>query len=326
MKKSCQRYLFITLCCTIFLLVLYQQLQSIIATDYSAAQNEQRKKFGAVYMTLNNPFYEIIDDEIRTAVEKNGDTLLTRDAALSTDRQTEEVQELVDDGIKVLFLNAVDWQQIGPALAVAKKAGVPVIAIDTNVDDKDSAAVAITIVSDNYEAGVECAENMLANLPGGNIVLLKHSQAKSAVDRINGFVDTIRDHPSFKIIDSAECKGQLELAMPAMEALIKKHNDINVVMALNDPAAMGAMAALKNAGQLDQVSVYGVDGAPETKEMILRGNMTATAAQSPRRIGSLAASKAYGLLNGTSTESIIKLPTTLLTTQNITQYNINGWD
>ncbi|MDQ0203179.1 sugar ABC transporter substrate-binding protein [Pectinatus haikarae] len=326
MKKKYKLYSSVFLLFIILLSIFCLRENIFLSADYSAAHNEQRRKFGAVYMTLNNPFYEIIDDEIRTAVEKNGDTLLTRDAALSTNRQTEEVRELINDGIKVLFLNAVDWQQIDPILEMAQKANVPVIAVDTNADDKNESSVALTIVSDNYQAGVDCAEHMLANLAGANIVLLKHSQAKSAVDRINGFTDTIRNHPSFRIIDSAECKGQLELAMPAMEALIKKHNDIDVVMALNDPAAMGALAALKNAGQLSRVNVYGIDGAPETKEMILRGNMTATAAQSPRRIGQLAAEKAYELLSNRIDQRYIKLPTVLLTSENISQNNINGWD
>lgn len=295
-----------------------------LAQDYSMRQNEHRLKFGAVYMTLNNPFYEIIDEEIRAVVENHGDILISRDPALSVSRQAEEIQALIDSGIDVLFLNAVDWQKIGPALEIAYKAHVPVIVIDTNVEDDK--LVACTIVSDNYLAGVECAEHLAANAQGGNIVLLKHSEAKSAVDRIQGFMDTIQKYPSFNIIDAAECKGQLELAMPAMEQLLAKHRDIDIVMALNDPAAMGAMAALKNAGQLQNVRVYGVDGAPETKEMIADGHMTATALQSPRTIGRIAAARAYEILAGIHGDKLIKLPTDLLTRENVFRYNIAGWD
>ena len=114
--------------------------------------------------------------------------------------------------------------------------------------------------------------------------------------------------------------------MPAMEEMIKKHDNIDVVMALNDPAAMGAMAALKNAGILSNINVYGVDGAPETKEMIANGNMTATATQSPRKIGQMAVVKAYEILGGSNVEKMIKLPTVLLTKDNISHYNIDGWD
>jgi ribose transport system substrate-binding protein len=300
------------------------KLDQAVQTDYSIRQNEHRRKFGAVYMTLNNPFYEVVDEEIRANVENHGDILLSRDPALSVERQLEEIKELLDNGVEILFLNAVDWKKIGPALAMAKQANVPVIVIDTNVEDEG--LVACTIVSDNYMAGVECAEHLATHAVGGNIVLLKHSQAKSAVDRIQGFQDTIAQYPTFHILASAECKGQLELAMPAMEELLHRYADVNIVMALNDPAAMGAMAALKNAGKLQDVMVYGVDGAPETKDMILQGHMTATAAQSPRLIGRIAADKAYEILSGTNQERMIKLPTRLLTRDNISRENVEGWD
>lgn len=300
------------------------KLEQAVQTDYSIRQNEHRRKFGAVYMTLNNPFYEVVDEEIRANVENHGDILLSRDPALSVERQLEEIKELLDNGVEILFLNAVDWKKIGPALAMAKQANVPVIVIDTNVEDEG--LVTCTIVSDNYMAGVECAEHLATHAVGGNIVLLKHSQAKSAVDRIQGFQDTIVQYPTFHILASAECKGQLELAMPAMEEMLHRYADINIVMALNDPAAMGAMAALKNAGKLQDVMVYGVDGAPETKDMILQGHMTATAAQSPRLIGRIAAEKAYEILSGTNQERMIKLPTRLLTRDNISRENVEGWD
>lgn len=307
--------------CSMF---LFLQIHKMIETDYSLRQNEHRLKFGAVYMTLNNPFYEVVDEEIRAVVENHGDLLLTRDPALNMERQMDEIEELLHSGIEVLFLNAVDWKEIGPALTMAKQAGVPVVVIDTNVED--DTLVACTVVSDNYMAGVECAQHLVSHSAGGNIVLLLHSEAKSAVDRIQGFQDTIAKYPAFQIIDSAECKGQLELAMPVMEELLQKHEKIDIVMALNDPAAMGAMAALKNAGKLKQVMVYGVDGAPETKDMIVQGHMTATAAQSPRLIGRLAAAKAYEILAGTNKERLIKLPTRLLTKENVASEILEGWD
>ena len=52
------------------------------------------------------------------------------------------------------------------------------------------------------------------------------------------------------------------------------------MMALNDPSALGAMAALQEHGLLENTAVYGVDGAPEAKSMTREGVMTATAAQS----------------------------------------------
>lgn len=97
--------------------------------------------------------------------------------------------------------------------------------------------------------------------------------------------------------------------MPAMQEMLSRHPEADTVMALNDPSALGAMAALESCGRLQSFRVYGVDGVPETKELILAGRMTATAAQSPRRIGRL-----------------IQLPTHLWTQENLTPAKTKEWD
>ena len=300
-------------------LIMWQVMQ----TDFSLRQTEHRRKFGAVYMTLNNPFYEIVDEEIRMEVERRGDVLISRDPALSVERQEEAVRDLINSGVDVIFINPVDWQRIAPALQLAKEANVMVIAVDTNVEDENY--VAATVVSDNYLAGQQCAEHLLEHASGGNIALLKHSEARSSVDRIQGFLDRLAGNPNFKVVAQAECRGQLELAMPAMQEMLKRHPEIDVVMALNDPAAMGAMAAPPNVGRLDKVMVYGVDGVPETKEMICQGHMMATAGQSPRALGRHAAEQAYKLLAGEKVPKLMRLPTMLLTRDNLGT-EMRGWD
>ena len=308
---------------TVGLALLTAGFYHFIQTDYSLRQNEHRRKLGAVYMTLNNPFYEIIDEEIRTIVENHGDILISRDPALNVERQMEEIRELIDLGVELIFINPVDWTKIEPALELAHAAKIPVIAIDTNVED--DSLVVCTVVSDNYNAGVQCAEHLLKNSSGGQIALLKHSQARSSIDRIQGFLDKIAENKNFQVVVESECLGQLEIAMPVMEKMIQVHPEINIVMALNDPAAMGALAALQNNNRRD-VKVYGVDGVPETKEMIFSRRMTATAGQSPRQIGKIAADRAYKVLAGEQVEKIIKLPTKLLSAENISAADLESWD
>lgn len=292
--------------------------------DFSLKKNEHRHKFGAVYMTLNNPFYETIDEEIRTIVENNGDVLLSRDPALSVEKQTEEINDLITEGVSVIFLNPVDFEHMGPALEIARQAHIPVVTIDTNVQDNDY--VASTIETDNYAAGVACAEHLLHTTSSAKILLLKHSTAHSAVDRINGFCQTLAGHANYIILDAEECNGQLELAMPATEKMLQRHPEADTIMALNDPSALGAMAALEASGRLSDFRVYGVDGVPETKELIFSGRMTATAGQSPRCIGRIAAKQAYQLLKGEPVEQLIQLPVHLWTHDNLTPEQTKEWD
>ncbi|MBE6102491.1 MAG: sugar ABC transporter substrate-binding protein [Selenomonas ruminantium] len=296
----------------------------LVNTDLSARQTEGRRKLGAVYMTLNNPFYEVVDEEIRTAVENRGDVLITRDPALSVERQNAEIEELIKDGVELIFINPVDWRKCEPAIEKAWRAGVPVIALDTNVED--DAHVASTVVSDNYLAGQQCARHLVAHRQTGKVALLNHSQARSAQDRIKGFLDVLSHYPAFQVVDQEECRGQLETAMPAMERMIERHPEIDVVMALNDPAAMGAMAALRQAGRLEGVAVYGVDGVTETRDLIAQGHMQATAGQDPRGIGRLAVEEAYKVLQGKTPNPLVKLPTVLITKENAANEEQEGWD
>lgn len=304
--------LFNSIACTIGIFIFIMMIAlfcDFFQKDLSVRQKEHSTKFGAVYMTLNNPFYTIINEEMRTQIESHGDVLLSRNPHLDEEEQSKEIQELVEQGIKVLFINPIDSGNIAGALEKAKAAGVSVVAIDTNVARTD--LVDSTVVSDNYMAGVQCAKHLLENKSSGRVAILTHAKATSAQNRIRGFIETLKDKPEFQIVDQADCLGQLELAMPAMEEMLKRHPDIDVVMALNDPSALGAMAALKNAGRLSDTMIYGVDGTPEAMEMIESGLMTGTVSQEPKKIARLAVNEAYKILEKKDVDKIIMIPTVL---------------
>ena len=124
---------------------------------------------------------------------------------------------------------------------------------------------------------------MMKQKDQANIVLLTHNAARSAVDRINGFLDTIKNNKNYKILASADTQGQIERALPKVDKIIEEYQNIDVVMGLNDPAAMGALAALDSKGAREGVLVYGIDGSPEGKKLIKEGMMTGTAHSLPNR-------------------------------------------
>lgn len=249
--------------------------------------------------------------------------LITRDPALDVEKQTEQVREMISRKVDGIFINPVDWKMIGPALKEAAGAGIPIIVVDSDVFDSELAAC--TIVSDNYQAGVQCAMHLLEHRSGGNILLLTHSAAKSGLDRIQGFQNTIADHESFRILAEGDCLGQLELAMPVAEDLLRKYPETDIIMCLNDVAAMGTMAALKDVGLEGTIDVYGVDGSPDGKSMIEAGFMAATAAQFPREIGRQAAEASYRILEGRTVDPVVKISTELITRGNLDLYGIDGW-
>ena len=283
----------------------------------------KHKIFGVSYMTMNNPFYKIINNEILKVVEKNNDTLITLDPELDVDKQNEQIYKFIDAKVDGIFINPIDFEQIEPALQAAKRANIPVIIIDAPVSDES--LVNCTIVSDNYDAGVQCAKDMMERLDSANIVLLKHTTAKSAKERIEGFLSVIDNNEKYKVINEAECDGQLEIAMPKMQEIIEETPDIDVVMALNEPSALGALAALEKNNKND-VMVYGIDGTPEIKALIGRNQMiVGTVAQSPIKMGQIAVENMYNILNGKKIEKNIIIPISLINKENLFKYDEDRW-
>ena len=294
-----------------------------VFSNYWKHYHTKKRVFGATYMTMNNEFYKVVNNQICSEVEKNGDHMITLDPALDEKKQNDQIKELVKKKVDAIFLNPVDWKTVSSGLEAAKKAKIPVIVIDSPVYRDD--LVAMTIVSDNYKAGVLCAQEMMKHKKSANIVLLTHNAAKSAVDRINGFLDTIKENNNYKIIASADTQGQIERALPKVDKIIDKYKNIDVVMGLNDPAAMGALAALDSKNAREGVLVYGIDGSPEGKKLIKEGMMTGTAAQSPKQMANTAIKAAYQILEGKKTPHKKVISVHMLTKKNVEQTDISRW-
>lgn len=280
--------------------------------------------FGATYMTLNNPFFEVIDQEMRNVIEANGDVMISMDPQLSIERQIDQIHYMMEQGVQVLIVNPVDSKGLEAVLKEAKDQGIYIIAIDTNVYNGND-FVDYTVVSDNYKAGILCAEDMMKQKEKANILVLKHEAAYSAVERIQGFLDTIQGKEQYQIVDIVECEGQLEKSMPLVAQRLKEGMKFDVVMSLNDPSAMGAIAALQEVGALQGVLVYGVDGTPEAKVLINDGFMMGTVAQYPKSMAKKAVACAYRLLQHETNIMEEKVDVSMIDQHNIAQYSLEGW-
>lgn len=280
-------------------------------------------KIGVTYMTMNNTFYQAITNEIQKVVNEKNDILYLRDPALNETKQIEQIHDFIHLKVNYIIINPVNSKTIVPSLKKAKEQGIKIVVVDSPLSDEDVADC--TIVSDNYDAGVQCAKDMMNHFSKANIVLLEHNSVISAVDRINGFLDTIKNNQNYQVIAREDCLGQTELALPAMRKVISKTKNFQVVMALNDPSALGALAALEE-GHLYHVSVYGVDGSPDMKKLIKNSdNVKATASQSPTSMGKEAIKVVYKMSKKRKYEKHIIIPVTMIDRNNIDHYTLSGW-
>lgn len=284
---------------------------------------DEPRKFGATYMTMNNPFFQVLNDSIKEVIESNGDILITRDPAQDQEKQNSQIQDMIQDGVVGIFVNPADWIKVKPALKACKDAGIPVFNVDTYVYDTEY--VVSTIISDNYDAGVQCAKDMMSKLDRAKIVVLDRPNMNSITERVKGFLDTIRDNPDYEVIAQESGGAGLEISMGVMKKILLTGARFDVVMGGNDPTALGALAALQLNHVDDRVLIYGVDGSPDGKMMIREGYLEGSSAQYPATIGTVAAKTAYEYLSNKHVDKSITIPVKLITKDNLDQFEIDGW-
>lgn len=284
---------------------------------------QEPKKFGATYMTMNNPYFIALNESIREGIEANGDVLITRDPAQNQDRQNAQIKEMIDEGVTAIFLNPVDWTEVSEALELCKEAGVAVFNVDTNVYKKDM--VESIIWSDNYQAGVQCAEDMMKKKEKADILIMKHYNVQSTNERVQGFLDTIEGHDEYKIVDEITTTSEFEVAMEEMDRILDKDLKFDVVLGGNDPTALGALAGLQSNHVTEKILIYGIDGSPDAKEMIKKWYLEGTSSQQPVKMGKKAVETAYKYLRGEPVEKDIMIDVIMITNENLNDFDIDGW-
>lgn len=323
MNRLKSKWLRRVLCVCLLLLLGLFSFRLLRQAEQAEAAHRPRR-FGATYMTMNNPYFVVLNESIEEVVESNGDILMTRDPLYDQEKQNAQIQEMLDAGVDAIFINPVDWLGVIPALEKCKEAGVPVFNVDTYVYDSDY--VVSSILSDNYDAGVQIARDILEKRKSARIVILNHDNINSTNLRVQGFLDVLDGRKEYQVVMSRTTIVELERAMETMQEILETGIQFDVVLGGNDPTALGALAAMQMA-HLDQedILLYGIDGSPDGKTMIKEGYMEGSSAQRPIEIGTVAAETAYRYLDGEQVDSNIIVPVVLITQENLNEFDLAGW-
>ena len=278
-------------------------------------------KIGYTCMDGTNPFFVALEGAIREVVEAHNDELISLDPQNSNEKQLNLIEDMISQGIVAMFVNPVDKDGITPGLDALKNAGIPMFGFDTEVAEM---SYLVTYAgSDNYNAGKVCGDDLVAKLPdGGPIIVLDSPTMQSVVDRTNGFLDAIAGH-GFEVVFQKDCMGNQEQGnLNGTDALIA-HPEAVAIFGGNDPTALGAAAAAEAAQS--SCLIYGVDGSPDIKALIADGKVTGTGAQSPISIGKTIAELYYKWKAGEAVDARYPIPTFMINSDNIAEYNNGGW-
>ncbi|MES2666558.1 MAG: sugar ABC transporter substrate-binding protein [Pseudomonadota bacterium] len=251
--------------------------------------------------TDTNPFFVKMKEGAEAKAAELGVTLKSYAGKVDGDHESQvaAIEACVADGAKGILIAASDTKAIVDSVAAARAAGVLVIALDTPLDPIDAADA--TFATDNFQAGLLIGQWAKATLGDAaataKIAMLDLSIAQPSVDvlRDQGFltgmgIDTVDiakwgDETDERIVGNEVTSGNEEGGLKAMESLLAKDADINVVYTINEPSAAGAFEALKAAGKT--ALIVSVDGGCPGVADVKDGVIGATSQQYPLQMAAL---------------------------------------
>lgn len=275
-------------------------------------------KIGMSVSTLNNPFFVQLRDGAQAQAAKLGAALTVTDAQNDASQQVNQVQNFTSQGMKAIIINPVDSNAAAPAVTLADRAGIPVIAADRGVT---GAQVAQTVASDNVAGGKLAAEELAVQLGDkGQVIVLQGTPGTSASrDRGQGFEQGIKAFPNIKVVARQPADFDRTKGLDVMTNLLQSHPDVTGVFAENDEMALGAIKALGDrAGQ--QVKVVGFDGTPDGLTAIQNGTLAASIAQQPRLLGQQAVDAAVKAAGGATLDKTMAVPVKVATKENVAEF------
>ncbi len=242
-------------------------------------------------LTFENPFFKVIADNIESEGKKNGYDAILLSADNDAAKQSNQVKDFIVSKVAAIVISPRDARSIVPAIQEANAAGIPVFTVDIPCLEPNVKIVS-QIATDNLGGGREAARAIIEVLGanGGEVAILSFADAQSCLLRVKGFREVIEAHNAsasgkVNIVGEYEGGGARDRSAAAMKDILQSNDKINAVFAINDPSALGARAALEQAGKADSVIIVGFDGQPEGKQAIKDGKIYADPIQFPDKMG-----------------------------------------
>lgn len=307
-----------------FLTITLLAISGLWLGGCGGGKSSSGKKLIAIITPSNdNPFFKA---EAETAAARARE--LGYDVSINShDDDAHKQDQLVDVAIAnravAIILDNAGADASVAAVRKAKDAGIPSFLIDREINTNGVAAA--QIVSNNYQGATLGAQEFvrLMGEKGNYIELVGRESDTNAAVRTRGYHDVLDKYDGLRQAGRQSANWSQSEAYQIVETMIQANRDIKGVIAGNDTMALGAAAALKNAG-LNKVVVVGLDGSPDAIASIKAGEMKATVLQPAARIARMAVDQAHKFLTTGSTGSPEKqsIDCELVTPANADQYGV----
>jgi len=275
----------------------------------SPSSNKGTKTIGVSIQNREAQFYQGMERGMRAEASKYGYSLVVVDANRDNAKQQSQVEDFISSKVDAIVLTPYDSTAIGSAIAEANRANIPVFTADIASTSKIGTVVA-HVASDNVQGGMQAAK-LICKAVGstGAVAILDEPEVTSVQDRVKGFRAGLKaDCPGVSIVADVDAGGERTKADSSMSDVLQSNPNVKGVFGINDDSALGAVSAIKAAGQTGKIAVVGYDATPEARAAIKSGAMYGDAIQYPEQIGKLTIDTIHDYFSGKTPPKIVHVP------------------
>ncbi len=248
----------------------------------NTSRKDKKFKIGFSQCTFGDIWRKTMQKEMERELSFHPEIeLVVKDANLSSEKQKQQIQELIKDKIDLLIASPAEAEPIAPVIDKAYAAGIPVILVDRNTLSKNYTAF---IGASNYKIGLDAGAYANALLKGkGNVMEIAGKDVGSSADigRHKGFTDFIKNYPDINYV--LRFNGDWDKFPVEWEKqftnVLQSHSDIQLIFGQNDRLAFAAYNVCKKLGLDEKIKIIGVDGLPGKNggiDLVEKGILKAT--------------------------------------------------
>ena len=211
----------------------------------------------------SNPYWFTEGEVAKKTAESLGYTANVGAHKGDTNTESNLVDTAITNKSVAIILDPANADGSVGAVKKAVAAGIPVILVNAEINQEGLAKA--QLVSNNAQGAALGAQQWVEAVgdKGKYVELFGAPSDNNAATRSNGYETVLTQYPDLEksgkeVADWDRTKGHAK-----MQSLLQANPDIIGVISGNDEMALGAIAALKEAGKLEQVKVGGFDGSPD---------------------------------------------------------------
>lgn len=280
---------------------------SVETADDTQGELEADGTTKVVYLNglLTAPYFGYLNTAMSEHAQELGVDLQIIDGQMDNQVMYDQALSLIEQGdVDAIILTPVDMAGSVSVVQAISDAGIPLIICNSRVDASVEPITDSLVCCDPGYEGEVVGKLAAEQIPeGGKCAILEGVAGQEAqIYRTEGFKKAI-EGSQIEIVDQRICEWDMAQAMSATDDLITTYPDLSIIYAQDDTMALGAIEAIKAAGKMDQIKVFGLGYMGDaSKEALLAGELFGTCTQSPSWEGVTALDVAMDVIDGKEVE------------------------